>query len=71
MRSQAQNLDLCFEKLKAAIVQAARKGIVGETSERQKQRVDELEKREQRKMRNVKEKRKDVKGGRRAAKNFE
>ena len=65
-RTQPQNLSSALAKLKAALVSAARVGLVGETSTDQKDRVKGLVAREKRKVENVKRQRKDVKSGRRA-----
>lgn len=57
-----------MRKLHRAIVDAAKEGLVGETSEGQRQKVVGLERREKRKMEGVKKERKNVKSGRRASK---
>lgn len=67
-RTQPQNLTAALERLKRALVGAAKVGLVGETSEGQKERVRGLVKREKMKVENVKKQRKDVKTGRRAGK---
>lgn len=52
-------------KLKGIILKAASEGLVGETSEVQKKKVEGLERKEKKKMEGVKRERKDVKSGRR------
>ncbi|GAA5842545.1 hypothetical protein JCM9279_003614 [Rhodotorula babjevae] len=63
-RTQQTNLADALGKLKHAIVDAARRDLVGETSKEQKDRVKGLVVREKKKMEKVKKQRKDVKGGR-------
>ncbi|GJN89291.1 hypothetical protein Rhopal_002271-T1 [Rhodotorula paludigena] len=63
-RSQQTNLAECFAKLKAAILDAAKRDLVGETSQAQKDRVKGLVAREKKKVEKVKKMRKDVKSGR-------
>ena len=63
-RTQQTNLADALAKLKQAIVDAARRDLVGETSKEQKDRVKGLVVREKKKMEKVKKQRKDVKGGR-------
>lgn len=63
-RSQQTNLTECFAKLKAAILDAAKRDLVGETSQAQKDRVKGLVAREKKKVEKVKKMRKDVKSGR-------
>lgn len=65
-RTQPLNLADSLAKLHKAILDAAKDGLVGETSEGQKRRVVGLEAKEKRKMEGVKRERKDVKSGRRA-----
>lgn len=66
-RTQPQNLADALSKLHAIVVAAAKQGLVGETSEKQKQRVNELVKREKGRTMQVKKQRKDVKSGRRSS----
>lgn len=63
-RTQHTNLQECYDKLKAVIVDAARRDLVGDTSAEQKVRVKGLVAKEKAKMTRVKKLRKDVKGGR-------
>ncbi|GAA5980186.1 hypothetical protein JCM5350_000864 [Sporobolomyces pararoseus] len=70
-RSQAQNLDECFKKCKDTILNAARKDLVGETSEEQKERVKGLVKKEKAKVEKIKKLRKDVKSSRGKVKGWE
>ncbi|GAA6010699.1 hypothetical protein JCM11491_002902 [Sporobolomyces phaffii] len=63
-RSQSQNLDECFAKCKLAILAAARRDLVGETSTEQKDRVKGLVKKEKAKVEKMKKMRKDVKSSR-------
>lgn len=63
-RTQHTNLSECFEKLKAVLLEAARRDLVGETSAEQKNRVKGLVAKEKAKIERVKKMRKDVKGGR-------
>lgn len=67
-RTQPQNLQECFVKLKSTILAAAREGLVGETSEGQKKRVSELVRKDKKRTETVKKQRKDVKSGRRTGK---
>ncbi|SCZ98506.1 BZ3500_MvSof-1268-A1-R1_Chr3-1g05428 [Microbotryum saponariae] len=67
-RSQAQNVELGIKRIKELILEAARVGLKGDTSEEQQERVKALERRERSKMLKVKKQRKDVKGGRRTPK---
>lgn len=64
-RTQPQNLADAMLKLKGIILKAASEGLVGETSEVQKKKVEGLERKEKKKMEGVKRERKDVKSGRR------
>ncbi|BGP40023.1 hypothetical protein JCM10450v2_004003 [Rhodotorula kratochvilovae] len=63
-RTQATNLSEALGKLKAAILDAAKRDLVGETSQAQMDRVRALVAKEKRKVEQVKKQRKDVKGGR-------
>lgn len=63
-RTQQSNLADAMGKLKAAIVDAAGRDLVGETTKEQKERVKGLVAREKKKVEKVKKMRKDVKGGR-------
>ena len=63
-RSAPANLEDALNKLQAHIMDIASEDLPGETSEAQKKRVHALERREQAKMKRVKEKRRDVKQGR-------
>ncbi|GAA5989691.1 hypothetical protein JCM10908_000591 [Rhodotorula pacifica] len=63
-RTQHTNLAECFNKLKAVILDAAKRDLVGDTSAEQKNRVKALVAKEKAKMERVKKLRKDVKGGR-------
>ncbi|KAK2734925.1 hypothetical protein FQN57_001422 [Myotisia sp. PD_48] len=45
-RNQAQNLELCFEKLRGILADAGKLAIPGETSPEQKQKVKQLQKAE-------------------------
>lgn len=67
-RTQPQNLASALVKLKAALVGAAKVGLVGETSVEQKKRVQGLVARDKRRTEGIKRERKDVKSGRRAGK---
>ncbi|KWU43118.1 hypothetical protein RHOSPDRAFT_20037 [Rhodotorula sp. JG-1b] len=63
-RTQHTNLAECLDKLKAVILDAARRDLVGDTTAEQKNRVKGLVAKERAKMERVKKHRKDVKGGR-------
>ncbi|GAA5820543.1 hypothetical protein JCM3770_003850 [Rhodotorula araucariae] len=63
-RTQATNLAEALGKLKAAILDAAKRDLVGETSQAQRDRVKSLVAKEKRKVEQIKKLRKDVKGGR-------
>ncbi|GAA5897562.1 hypothetical protein JCM6882_003517 [Rhodosporidiobolus microsporus] len=63
-RTQQTNLAECFSKLKATILDAARRDLVGETSEDQKKRVRGLVEREKKRTEKEKKMRKGVKEGR-------
>lgn len=63
-RTQHTNLTECLDKLKAVILDAARRDLVGDTTAEQKNRVKGLVAKEKAKMERVKKHRKDVKGGR-------
>ncbi|GAA5851091.1 hypothetical protein JCM8547_004130 [Rhodosporidiobolus lusitaniae] len=63
-RTQQTNLLECFDKLKAAVLDAARKDLVGETSEEQKKRVNNLVQRDKKRTEMEKKQRKGVKEGR-------
>lgn len=63
-RTQPANLESALRKVKNAIVEAAGRGLVGETSEAQKGRVRRLEEGEKRRTRREKEERGGVKKGR-------
>jgi peptidyl-tRNA hydrolase ICT1 len=63
-RTQQTNLVECFDKLKKAIVEAAKKDLKGETSEEQKKRVKALAASEKRRTEKIKKERKGVKEGR-------
>ncbi|BGP00434.1 peptide chain release factor class I/class II domain containing protein [Rhodotorula toruloides] len=63
-RTQQTNLADCLSKLKAAILDAARRDLVGETSEVQKEKVKELVVREKLRTAKAKKMRKETKSGR-------
>ncbi|GAA5824152.1 hypothetical protein JCM11251_001542 [Rhodosporidiobolus azoricus] len=63
-RTQQTNLAECFSKLKATILEAARRDLVGETSEEQKKRVKGLVEKDKRRTEKEKKMRKGVKEGR-------
>ncbi|GAA6011887.1 hypothetical protein JCM10207_003419 [Rhodosporidiobolus poonsookiae] len=63
-RTQQTNLSECFDKVKAAILDAARRDLVGETSDEQRKRVKGLVEKEKRKVEKEKRQRKNVKEGR-------
>ncbi|GAA5860442.1 hypothetical protein JCM1840_000259 [Sporobolomyces johnsonii] len=63
-RTQQSNLAECYSKLKAAVLEAAKRDLVGETSAEQKERVRGLVAKDKRRTEKVKKERKDVKSGR-------
>ncbi|GAA6027166.1 hypothetical protein JCM8097_002448 [Rhodosporidiobolus ruineniae] len=63
-RTQHTNLAECFAKLKATILDAAKKDLVGETSEEQKKRVKGLVASDKRRTEREKKMRKSTKEGR-------
>jgi peptidyl-tRNA hydrolase ICT1 len=63
-RTQGTNLNECFEKLKRTLLEAARRDLVGDTSEEQKKRVQKLAASDKRRTEKVKRERKGVKEGR-------
>lgn len=64
-RTQEANLEDALKKLHQHVLQIAAQGLVGETSEAQKQRVKSLQKAEAARKKHTKIKRADVKSGRR------
>lgn len=65
-RTQPQNLSDALTKLKAIVLGAANEGLIGETSEAQKQKVIALVKRDKVRTTKIKQERKSVKSGRRS-----
>ncbi|GAA5978090.1 hypothetical protein JCM11641_006623 [Rhodosporidiobolus odoratus] len=70
-RTQQTNLTECLSKLKAAVVEAARRDLVGETSQEQKKRVKGLVEADKKRTEKVKKLRKNVKEGRGKVKGWE
>lgn len=64
-RTQPQNLADALAKMKGVILDAAREGLVGATSEGQKRKVEGLEERDRVRTMMQKKERKGVKSGRR------
>ncbi|GAA5943454.1 Pth4p [Sporobolomyces koalae] len=63
-RSQQDNLEECFDKVKSVILQASQAGLVGTTSSQQRERVRGLVNKEKAKLEKIKKQRKDVKSSR-------
>lgn len=64
-------MEECFKKCKETILKAAKKDLVGETSDEQKERVKGLVKKEKAKVEKIKKLRKDVKSSRGKVKGWE